>query len=300
MSRHAGPAGGRPWVAHVGMLLGLLLAGLTDAEAAGAQRIRGRLLDLLSDEPLEAGVLILRSADSLPVSTVFTDENGQWFLDFPGPGFFYIEATRFGYLPWVAGPFEVKAEDDLNSVYRLWPQPIQMDPIEVSVQATRLHLRTAGFYERQRADFGFFLGPEEIEKRRAPRLTDLMRTLPGVNMVSLATGSVGRRFIQLRGSSLSQGGVCRPRIYVDGLLYAKGDSHLLDRVEGEERELDEIEEIIDQGLSVDDIGPPSDIAGIEIYRSGNQVPVQFGGSSVQTLCGVIVIWTKRGTRRSPG
>ncbi|MFH1765910.1 MAG: TonB-dependent receptor plug domain-containing protein [Gemmatimonadota bacterium] len=300
MIGRAGQAGGRHRVVHFGVILGVLVCSLADAQAASAQRIRGRLVDLVSEEPLEAGALTLRSADSVPLRTVFTDENGNWAFELPGPGVYYIEATRFGYQTWVAGPLEVKQEEDLNSVYRLWPQPFRMDPIEVSVQAARLHLQTAGFYERQRADFGYFLGPEQIEKRRAPRITDLLQGLPGVSMVSMSSGSAGARFVQLRGSSLSQGGTCRPRIFVDGLLYAKGDSRPIDRVEGEETERDEILKFVDQGISLDDIGPTSDIAGIEIYRSATQVPVQFGGTSVSTLCGAIVIWTKRGVRRAPG
>jgi hypothetical protein len=300
MVGNAGQAGGRQWVVRFGVGFGVLLMVLANAEAASAQRIRGQLRDLVSDVPLEAGVLILRAADSVPLRTVFSDENGDWVLELPGPGVFYIEATRFGYQPWVAGPLEVKEGDDLDSVYHLWPQPIEMDPIEVSVRATRRHLQTAGFYERQRADFGFFLGPEQIEKRRSPRITDLLQGLPGVRLMSTSTGSVGGRFVVLRGSSISQGGSCRPRIFVDGLLYAKGDSRPVDRVEGEEMELDEILEVVDQGLSLDDIGPPGDIAGIEIYRSAIQVPVQFGGTSVGTLCGAIVIWTRRGVRRAAG
>jgi hypothetical protein len=48
------------------------------------------------------------------------------------------------------------------------------------------------------------------------------------------------------------------------------------------------------GLTIDDIAHPSTIAAIEVYRSGVQVPVQFGGNSVETQCGVIVVWTRVG------
>ena len=300
MIGHAGQASRRHRVLRLGLVLMALSMGLAQGAPASAQRIRGRLLDFLSEQPLEAGLVTLRTADSVLVSTAITDENGNWAFKFPGPGSFYLEAARFGYLPWVAGPFDVVAEDDLNSVYHLWPEPIEMDPIEVSVAATRRHLEMEGFYERQRSDFGYFLAPEQIEKRGAPRLTDLLMGLPGVRMMSTTSGSAGGRFIVLRGSSLSQGGSCRPRVFVDGLMYAKGDSHPIERVEGLETELDLEPEFVDQGLSLDDIGPPSDIAAIEIYRSAIEVPVQFGGTSVETLCGVIVIWTKRGTQRPRG
>ena len=55
---------------------------------------------------------------------------------------------------------------------------------------------------------------------------------------------------------------------------------------------------MDQAISLDDLGHPSIIAGIEVYRSASQVPVQFGGTSVDTLCGVIVIWTHTGRMRA--
>lgn len=295
MKAFAGQVGGRRWTVQSGLILGVLLAVTTGIEDAGAQRLHGRLLDLISNAPLEAGVLTLRLAGGGPVGTVFTEKDGGWSFQVPRPGVYFLEAQRMGYETWIAGPLELAAEDDLMFVYHLRPKPIEMDPIEVSVAASRRHLEVAGFYQRQRSDFGTFLGPEEIARRRAPRITDLLLGLPGVRLVSMTTGSVGRRFIQLRGSSLSQGGACRPRIFVDGLLYALGDSKPIPRREGEETEMEEIMEALDQGLSIDDIGPPSDLAGIEIYRSATQVPVQFGGTSVHTLCGVIVIWTKRGT-----
>jgi hypothetical protein len=249
---------------------------------------------------VEGGLLTLRTADGAPVRAVMSDPEGRWAFEVPSPGSYFVEATRIGYDPWVAGPLEIRAGDDLDSVFHLRRRPIELEPLVVSARTVRRNLELAGFFDRQRSDFGQFLGPEDIERRQAPRLTDLLRGLPGVNVVSMGTGSVGARTVELRGSNLSLGGVCRPRIFVDGLLYAFGDSRPRRRVESVATESEEeVLERIDQGLSLDDIGPPGSIAAIEIYRSASQVPVQFGGTSAGTLCGVIVIWTKRGTVRTP-
>lgn len=295
MKSVAGPVARRQFLA----ILGLFWAVLTPAEALNAQRLSGRLLDLTSNLPLEAGVVTLRMADQTVVHSTLTDERGYWTFELPGPGTYYVEAARIGYEAWLAGPLEVAGEQELLSTYHLRPQPILLDPIEVTVEATRRHLEMSGFYRRQRADFGTFLGPDDIEKRgRSPRLTDLLLGLPGVRLVTLGQGSAGARFVQLRGSNLSHGSLCRPRVYVDGILFALGDSRPVPRDEDPATEFqEEIFERMDQGLSLDDVGGPEDIAGIEIYRSASQVPVQFGGTSVHTLCGVIVIWTKRGTAR---
>ena len=64
-----------------------------------------------------------------------------------------------------------------------------------------------------------------------------------------------------------------------------------------ERSAEEEIQRVDQTLSIDDIGPASLILAIEVYRSATEVPVQFGGTSVETLCGVIVIWTRTGSAR---
>jgi hypothetical protein len=264
-----------------------------------AQTLRGRLLDLESNEPLAAGLVTLVTADGRSVLTVVTGRDGHWLLEVPGPGAYYVAAKRIGYQPWMTGPVKVEPGDDLNSVFHLRRAPVLLSPVEVSARETRRFLELRGFYDRQRADFGQFLGPEDVEQRQAVRITDLLASLPGVHRVSMTTGSAGAVFVQLRGSSLSQGGVCRPRVYVDGLLYALGDSRprRVDSDAGTERQADEETEL-DQGLSLDDIGHPSTIAAIEVYRSGAQVPVQFGGTSVQTQCGVIVIWTRAGRARS--
>ena len=175
MNTVAGLVGRRQPIVRMSAVLGLLLAVMAPGEGVSAQRLSGRLLDLFSNVPLGSGVLTVRTADQRVVQSALSDEGGHWSFELPGPGVYYVEAARMGYEAWLAGPVEVTAEDDLTFVYHLRPQPIQLDPIEVTVAATRRHLETAGFYDRQRADFGTFLGPDEIEKRRsAPRFTDLL------------------------------------------------------------------------------------------------------------------------------
>ena len=169
-----------------------LLMALAGALPASAQRLRGRLLDVESGEPLVAGFVSLLSLDGTTLVTAVSDREGQWLVVTPAPGSYYVAAKRVGYRPWVAGPVAVQAGDDLNAVYHLQRLPVTLDPVEVTAQATKRFLELAGFYERQRADFGHFLTPDFIERRRAVRITDLLTALPGVSLVQTGTGSVGR------------------------------------------------------------------------------------------------------------
>jgi hypothetical protein len=285
----------RPTGLSVSLATALFL--LIAAQPASAQRVHGRLLDLQSDEPIPAGTLTLLSAAGTAIMTGVSDREGYWVLDVPGPGSYYVSATRIGYQRWVSGPVTVEPGDDWNSVFRLRRLPVMLDPVVVSARVTRRYLDQAGFYERQRTNFGHFMSPEDIQKRHATTVTDLLTALPGVAVGLTQTGgSVGVRAVELRGSDNARGGVCRPRVFVDGLMYARGDSRprrLNDAIDVEQRVEDQLQRV-DQAVSVDDIGHASTIAAIEVYRSAIQVPVQFGGTSVETLCGVIVIWTRTG------
>ena len=277
----------------------LCLIALAGSHPAGAQRLQGRLLDLESGDALVAGFVILQALDGTTLRSAVSDREGHWLIDVPAPGSYYVSARHVGYRPWVAGPIVLKAGDDITSVYRLTRVPVTLDPVTVTAVVTRRYLVQAGFYDRQRADFGHYITPEHIERRHAVRITDLLSGLPGVSLVPPAAGSAGPLAVQLRGSNLSEGGLCQPRVFVDGLVYARGGSRPKGRDRGQAAERSPEAEIerLDQGLSIDDIGHPSTIAAIEVYRSATQVPVQFGGASVETLCGVIVIWTRTGSLR---
>jgi hypothetical protein len=274
----------------------LLVAGVT--QTTTAQRLEGHLLDLNTNEPIGSGILTLLTQDGQRIATAVTDDAGIWLLEVPGPGTYFVEAKRLGYQPWIDGPLEVNPGGDATFVYHLRETAVPLDPLEISAIATERYLGLSGFYERQRSDFGHFMEPDEIERRQATRITDLLSAIPGVRLVS--TGEIGSSYIQLRGSNLSTGGMCRPRIFVDGLMYVPGDGRPKLIYESDvERLFDENPQLkLDNALAIDDIGHPSTIAAIEVYRSGAQVPVQFGGTSVQTQCGVIVVWTRVGRMRT--
>jgi hypothetical protein len=263
-------------------------------QSARAQQVRGRLLDLETNRPIPSGVLTLHAADSSIVTTTVSDADGHWRFDAPRPGSYFIAARRLGYQPKLSSAMTIEAEAVLNTVVHLKQVPVSLDPIVARAAAIRRSLEYQGFFERQRSNFGHFVTPEAIDRRDAARITDLLTPIPGVQLVVAGTGNVGPAQISLRGSSLTDGALCRPRVFVDGLMYTRGDSRLVRVRESDAREREDIEQRMDQALSLDDIGHPSTIAGIEVYRSATQVPVQFGGTSEETLCGVIVIWTRTG------
>jgi hypothetical protein len=268
---------------------------------AVGQVLRGRLLDLDTNEPIPRGVLTLIRDDGERVRVVTTDDDGRYRLTAPGPGSYLIEARRLGYGMWLDGPVELEAGDEWETEYHLQALPIQLAPVEVTAEAElrETFLQHVGFYERQKADFGHFVTREDIEHRAPARMTDLLSAVPGVRLVPSASG-LSRASIGFRGSRLSQGGVCHPRVFVDNLVVIRGDARPrgLDvqgfRETATEANRDPAER---PEIALDDVVQPDDVEAIEVYRRGVEVPARFGGTSTQTQCGVIVIWTRSGRPR---
>jgi hypothetical protein len=99
---------------------------------------------------------------------------------------------------------------------------------------------------------GYFLDHKDIEKRRAQRLSDVMRIVPGDTLIPTGTGSA----VRFRN--------CQPLIWVDGVRTPYAE--------------------LDETVGVNDAG------ALEVYVSPATVPAQF--KDIQNPCGAIVVWTR--------
>ena len=104
---------------------------------------------------------------------------------------------------------------------------------------------------------GRFISRDEIDRRNPMRFTDLLRTVPGVQLVPTPRIPNAVRFRGMR---------CHPLVWLDGgkLNAAEFDVDLID---------------------------PNTVEGIEIYSSFTTVPPQYMGVWGEGNCGVIVVWT---------
>lgn len=124
-------------------------------------------------------------------------------------------------------------------------------------------LLTVGFYERRRAGAGYFLTREQFSRSSPHSASSVLMMIP----VLRATIRGGRRIIELRRGRASLSLDCTPSVLVDGNQV------------GSTGEID-----------VDATVPVMEIAGIEVYTGGSQVPARFGATG--TACGLIAIWTR--------
>jgi hypothetical protein len=128
------------------------------------------------------------------------------------------------------------------------------------------HDWTEGFADRKSHNIGgTFLDQTAIERKGATRMTELLRSVPGVRLFPMAAeDGVNDYKIVMRGGSTLGEELCPIQYYLDGHPFDVSDD-------------------LDHAIS------PHNVAAMEIYAGASQVPEQFKGP--HSRCGVIVIWT---------
>jgi hypothetical protein len=154
-------------------------------------------------------------------------------------------------------PIDVKAESPGELTVQLIDFVPLLDTVVVTAMLRDLGLERVGFTKRRKTGLGTYLGPEEIERRRAFHFTDLFMTVPGLRRSTYADGRP-----VLVGRGLGPGSGC-----VD---YFVDDMHWL-------------------GGGVEDFISPAEVGAIEVYSSA-LTPSQF--KQVGSQCETVVVWTK--------
>jgi hypothetical protein len=140
----------------------------------------------------------------------------------------------------------------------------ELTPVEV-VSRRDEGLQKVGFLDRKRNSAGgYFMGPDQLEKRNALKFSDILRTTPGIRV----TESNGQAMITSTRSTQGSGCVT---MYVDGAQWQQ----------------------IEPG-DLDSFVQPNEVAAIEVY-SGSAVPAQF--STPGQNCASVVVWTKTRVQR---
>lgn len=194
-----------------------------------------------------------------------TDTRGQFALDDLVPGFNIVEFTQFGYATRTE-TIEVLPGRVTNVRLSLAADPVELDPITVTVERREIVLQDVGFYSREAEGFGEFIDREEIENRVPGEMTDLFTRIPGADLRADGWNPL-ERYVILRGGR-AEG--CFPRVVLDGVVVSGGG---------------------DAPAALDQMLDPQSVAGVEVYVSSTGVPVQYAGTGAS--CGLIVIWTRR-------
>jgi hypothetical protein len=237
--------------------------------ATHGQTVRGFLLEAGTDRPIVDGSVVLERDGGERLDVATSDSTGRFRLLAPSGGHYFLQAAREGFLSRRGGPVSVGAGDLVEVEFRLATQPLEVDPLSVLAEAKVQLLETVGFYERAEHTPAHFFARDEIRKRSADRITNLLRVLPGLRVAETDHGNlVWFRSAERRGGEDGLE-ICHPRLIMDGIEMNPGGVPAL----------------------VDELVHPMDIMGIEVYASPAELPARF--SEVHSACGLIVIWTGR-------
>ncbi len=223
---------------------------------------------------------------------VVTDEDGTVAIKNGRHKTFTVEVRRIGYAPF-RGPVIIP---DTGAVIDVALTRVAQQLGSVTIAGEKMtQLALTGFYERalmrQRGTLSAtFIGPEEMEQRHPSHISDMLFGRLGISLRELPSGKLVAR---------GGGGTCFMTILLDGRRLCppagcnevpSGQFSSMTRPSGDpavqaanERAFVDLNEYID----------PNDIAAIEIYPRGGNMPVSL--QTVDSGCGVIAFWS--GTRK---
>jgi len=249
-------------------------------EREGQATVTGRVLDAESGAPIDA--VAVRLAGERGEFVGATDDQGAFLFARVPSGAYEIVLEHLAY-GTRSDSLEVDPGVLVNLELRLRMEPIELEPLVVVAEQRSVSPMLLGFYERMSMDVGGrFITREDIEDRQPVRITHMIQDLPSVTVVT-ASGPFGGRscnaapWFRGKWQRSSSGALwrCYPNVYVDGIELSRGPGGSVGPV------------------CLDDFVVPSEVEAIEVYKGAASLPAEFGGSSGR--CGVIVIWTRRGT-----
>jgi Carboxypeptidase regulatory-like domain/TonB-dependent Receptor Plug Domain len=192
---------------------------------------------------------------------VETGPSGRFRITRILPGQYLLIVRHLGHRP-ASGIIDVAANDTARLSYTLEPAVVMLDSVVVTEQ--RLTPSLLEFEQRRRLGFGTFVTQSEIDRRNSVFTAELLRDIPSLRLTPVTRGG-GPSTYTVDSSRL---GSCRMELFVDGVR-------------------------LPERSNTDDLPPPKEIAGIEVYAGPATIPLQYAGG--RATCGVVLMWTRHGT-----
>lgn len=172
------------------VMLPLLLAYTVSTPQLSAQEIVGEVVNAGNGSRLEGVIIYLVNSDHEVVQGRASRANGTFALAAPHPGQYTLQAERLGYGPISTEPFTLREGETKSVRLTMFVEAIRLSPIAVVTdRRNEPVLERHGFYEREelygeKIGGSTFLGPGDIERRKPWKVTDLLRDIPGIRVVS--------------------------------------------------------------------------------------------------------------------
>ena len=232
------------------------------AASAGAQQtvtVRGTVVDSLGVGIAGAEITwaVGDEARSRGATSAHSDSVGSFQLAKVPTGSVTLRVRRLGFGPRTE-EIQVEGGSSAALVVRLAPTARRLPAVSVRELREPYDGRLAGYFARLAKGQGHFITRERLDRLTSVRLSDLLREVPGVRVLS---GRGGGKVLSLRGSS------CSPLFFIDGFPASAG------------------------AFDVDMIEPAT-LEGVEIHSGMATVPSELLGPRGLDRCGVVALWTR--------
>ncbi|HEX9565162.1 MAG TPA: carboxypeptidase regulatory-like domain-containing protein [Gemmatimonadaceae bacterium] len=194
---------------------------------------------------------------------ILSDDSGRFVLPFAVSGPATLIVRRIGF-----EPAEVKLDGLPDTALRieLAPIPVALKGVLVTGASAFRSLDIHGFYGRMKdaergINHGYFITPEDIERRKPNWITQMADGFPTVRVVH---GHPPMKDV-IRGSLN-----CKMTVYLDNV-------RIVGRMNGRDD-------------YVNELAPPNHVAAMEIYPRAVSAPPQY--QPLNGTCGVVLIWTR--------
>ena len=258
LRRLAAPCGRAVLVAIAGLAVGAADAVVAGAQepAAGAGLRSGVVTGLVRDS---AGTVVAGAEVGIvgALGRGTTGSDGSFRMAAVPVGRQTIVVRRLGFRPDSA-VVQVAGGDTARVSLTLAAMAYRIAPVVVEAGRPRYTGRMAGFNERRDRGMGHYFTAEDIDRRNPMRVSDLLRTVPGLRVIPQRNGE---NLITLRNQR------CTPFIWLDGAPATAGFLN-------------------------PDYFSPNTLAGIEVYAGPATVPSELMGVRGRGGCGVIALWSR--------
>lgn len=254
--------------------------------AGGDLEFTGLVVDEQTDSPVPGAAVTIDGS----ISGV-TDGDGRFVLrgrptDASRP--LPLVAQRIGYrrLEGTLRIPEGQPTIDLRIV--LEPQAVELAEIVVEGESRLVPRHMRGFFERRNSGLGTFFTEDEIAAINPSEVPDLLRRVPGLEVIYTgAIGVVDEPVYRFSSSGRRAVGVDE----VTGVVDYQGCETALLYIDGVRVSARSFSLLLED---------PGRLAGVEAYR-GTMTPPQFDGADAEgnTGCGAIVAWTGSGRSEDP-
>lgn len=218
----------------------------------------GRVRDAGDGSPVAAATVRL---PALGVDVV-TGDDGRFALTRLPPGRHEVRVEHVGHGVH-ADSIRVRPGQSARLTMRLTRDPVRVAPLQVEVDGVRsLRLERVGFYDRRKRGHGTYITRQQLEEWDPSQLSEAFRRVQGFRLGGPPVRRQVRSNRDFRAASPS--GPCRTQFFVEG-------------------EAQPLPNGIDTFL-------PADVAALELYEGGSQLPARFNARSAS--CGAVVIWLR--------